>query len=161
MCWPASRDCIAGSSIAPSRFFKWSQAQILFFKCIGSKLCSWAALLKSWFQSSNWPHTQKFSQLLDRQGWHLLLTFLTMVMLYAQFLCSDWSKFDQICAASGKLFTDSWSWQSFESSCHIFKCLFPLDVQNEYGYSLDSSVIHSWFVYWNCGWEMSGLTKSS
>ena len=31
----------------------------------------------------------------------------------------------------------------------------------KYGYYLDSSVIHSWFVYWNFGLEMSGLSKSS
>ena len=37
----------------------------------------------------------------------------------------------KIYAASGKLFTDSWSWQSFMSSCVAFNCLFPLDVQNE------------------------------
>ena len=37
----------------------------------------------------------------------------------------------KIYAASGKLFTDSWSWQSFVSSCDVFNCLFRLDVQNE------------------------------
>ena len=37
----------------------------------------------------------------------------------------------KIYAASGKLFTDSWSWQSFVSSCDIFNCLLRLDVQNE------------------------------
>ena len=31
----------------------------------------------------------------------------------------------------------------------------------KYGYYLDSLVIHSWFVYWNFGWDMSGLLKSS
>ena len=30
-----------------------------------------------------------------------------------------------------KNFTDSWSWQSFASSCDVFTRLFPLDVQNE------------------------------
>ena len=25
----------------------------------------------------------------------------------------------------------SWSWQSFESTCDVFNCLFPLDIQNE------------------------------
>ena len=37
----------------------------------------------------------------------------------------------KINAASGNLFTDSWGWQSFVSSCNAFYCLFLLDVQNE------------------------------
>ena len=37
----------------------------------------------------------------------------------------------KIYAASGKLFTYSWSWQSFVSCCVAFNCLFPLDVQKE------------------------------
>ena len=46
-------------------------------------------------------------------------------------------------------FSDSWSWQSFVSpSCHVFNCLFPLDVPNEYSCYQDSSVIHGWFVFW-------------
>ena len=36
-------------------------------------------------------------------------------------------------AASGNLFSDSWSWRSFVSpTCHVFNCLFPLDLQNEF-----------------------------
>ena len=34
----------------------------------------------------------------------------------------------KIYAASGNLFTDSWSWQSFESSCDVLNCLFLLCV---------------------------------
>ena len=37
----------------------------------------------------------------------------------------------KINAASVNLFTDSWGWQSFVSSCNAFYCLFLLDVQNE------------------------------
>ena len=38
----------------------------------------------------------------------------------------------KIFAASGNLFTDSWSWQNFvPSSCDVFNCLFPSDVQIE------------------------------
>ena len=29
------------------------------------------------------------------------------------------------------VYFDSWSWQSFLSTCHVFYCLFPLDAQNE------------------------------
>ena len=28
------------------------------------------------------------------------------------------------------VYFDSWSWQSFESTCDVFNCLFPLDVKN-------------------------------
>ena len=70
----------------------------------------------------------------------MLLTFLTMVThwsrskskffaLIGQNLTGEFMRI--IYAASGNLFTDSWSWQSFMSSCDVFNCLFLLDVQNE------------------------------
>ena len=37
----------------------------------------------------------------------------------------------KIYAASGNLLTDSWSLQSFVSSCDVLSCLFLLGVQNE------------------------------
>ena len=37
----------------------------------------------------------------------------------------------KIYAASGNLLTNSWSWQSFVSSCDVLNCLFLLGVQNE------------------------------
>ena len=37
----------------------------------------------------------------------------------------------KIYAASGNLLTDSWSWESFVSSCDVINCLFLLGVQNE------------------------------
>ena len=37
----------------------------------------------------------------------------------------------KIFAASGNLLTDSWSWESFVSSCDVINCLFLLGVQNE------------------------------
>ena len=89
---------------------------------------------------SNWPRTRKFSQLLpagktvafdfSRHG-HVLVT------LYVQFLCSDWLKFDRwvyaenLCSILNLVYFGSWSWQSFVSTCDVFNCLFPLDVQNE------------------------------
>ena len=40
---------------------------------------------------------------------------------------------------------DSWGWQSFVSTCDVFNCLFPLDVQNEI--QLLSRVFsYSWLV---------------
>ena len=74
------------------------------------------------------------------QGRQSLLTFLTTVMrwprstfnfyaLIGQNLTGEFMR--KIYAASGNLFTDSWSWQSFVSSCDVFNCLFLLGVQNE------------------------------
>ena len=43
------------------------------------------------------------------------------------------------------VYFDRWSWQSFESTCDVFDCLFPLDVQNEI--QLLSRVFsYSWLV---------------
>ena len=89
---------------------------------------------------SNWPRTRKFSQRLQAgktvafdfsRHVHALVTF------YVQFLCSDWSKFDRWVHAENLgsilslVYFDSWSWQSFVSTCDFFNCPFPLDVQNE------------------------------
>ena len=58
-----------------------------------------------------------------------------LVALYVQFLCSDWSKFDRwahaenLCSILNLVYFDGWSWQSFVSTCDVFKCLFLLDVQ--------------------------------
>ena len=74
--WPVSLDRIAGSGVDPSRssiflklsadkllVFKWSQAEVYFFK-IHMKhalfLCRTIKIL-----ISNWPRTRKFSQLLQ------------------------------------------------------------------------------------------------
>ena len=89
---------------------------------------------------SNWPRSRKFSQLLQAgktvafdfsRHVHALVTF------YVQFLCSDWSKFDRWVHAENLgsilnlVYFDSWSCQSFVSTCGVFNCPFPLDVQNE------------------------------
>ena len=56
-----------------------------------------------------------------------------LVTLYVQFLCSDWSKFDRwghaenFCSILNLVYFDSWSWQSFVSTCDVFNCLLPLD----------------------------------
>ena len=36
-----------------------------------------------------------------------------------------------LCSILKVVYFDSWSWQSFVSTCSVFNCLFPLDVQNE------------------------------
>ena len=58
----------------------------------------------------------------------------------------------KIYTASGNLVTDSWSWQRFVSSCHVFTVFFHWLNKMKYGGFLDSSIIHGWFVYWVFGW---------
>ena len=83
----------------------------------------------------------------SRQG-HALVT------LYVQVLCSDWSKFDRwvhvhaenLCSILKLVYFDSWSWQSFVSTCDVFNCLFPLNiVQNEIQL-LSRVFCYSWLV---------------
>ena len=86
-----------------------------------------------------------------------------LVTLYVQFLCSDWSKFDRwvhaenLCSILKVVYFDSlrWSLQSFVSTCNVFNCLFPLDVQNEI--QLLSRVFCHLFI--GFGWEMRRLSK--
>ena len=87
---------------------------------------------------SSWPWTQ-FSELLQAGKRFWLLSPWSQVGqdLPPIFLCSDWSKFDRwvhaenLCSILKLVYFDSWSWQSFVSTCDVFNCLFPLDVQNE------------------------------
>ena len=69
----------------------------------------------------------------------MLLT-LTIVTRWSRSTCNFYALIGQkltgefirkMYAASGNLVTDSWSWQSFVSSCDVFNCLFLLDVRNE------------------------------
>ena len=117
---------------------------------------------------SNWPWMQKFSVSYYRQR-QLLLTFLSMVThwwcstsnfyaLIGQNLTGEFMQ--KIYAASWNLFTDSWSWQRFVSTCDVFNSLFPLDVQI-WIHMLSRVICYSWFVYWVFGWEMHRLSKSS
>ena len=132
-----------------------------FFKGIWNKLCLWAALLKFWFQTDLRHENSAGFYILGRQS---VLSFLAMVTRWSCSTSNFYALIGQnltgelmrkIYAASGNLFSDSWSWQSFVSPyCHVFNCVFPLDVQNEYSCYHDSSVIHGWFVYWVYGWEM-------
>ena len=74
-----------------------------------------------------------------------------LVTLYVQFLCSDWSKFDRwvyaehLCSILKLVNFDSRSWQSFVSTCDVFNCLSPLDVQNEIQL-LSRVFCYSWLV---------------
>ena len=102
---------------------------------------------------SNWSRTRKFSQLLQA-GKTVAFDFShhshELVTLYA-LLCSDWSKFDRwVCAENlgsilSLVYFDRWSWQSFVSTCDVFNCLFPLDLQNEIQL-LSGVFCYSWLV---------------
>ena len=74
-----------------------------------------------------------------------------LVMLHAQCLCADWSKLDRwvhvknLCSILKLVYFDSWSWQSFVSTCDVFNCLSPLNVQNEIQL-LSRVFYYSWLV---------------
>ena len=74
-----------------------------------------------------------------------------LVTLYVKCLCSDWSKLDRwvhaenLCSISNLVYFDSWSWQSFVSTCDVFNFLFLLDVQNEIQL-LSGVFCYSWLV---------------
>ena len=110
---------------------------------------------------SNWPRTRKFSQLLQA-GKTVAFDFShhvhALVTFYVQFLCSDWLKFDRWVHAENLgsilnlVYFDSWSWQSFVSTCDVFNCLFPLgSVQNEIQL-LSEVFCYSWLVWFLGFW---------
>ena len=77
----------------------------------------------------NWPRTRKFSQLF-KAGKTIAFDVAhhshVLVTLNVQFLCSDWSKLDRwvhaenLCSISNLVYFDSWSVQSFVSTCDVF-----------------------------------------
>ena len=116
-----------------------------------SCLCHYGpALLRFWFQTYL-GHENSASYLKIQAGKTFSYHGHALVTLYVQFLCSDWSKFDRwvhaenLCSILNLVYFDSWSWQSFVSTCDVFNCLFPLDVQN--AIQLPSRVFcYSWLV---------------
>ena len=101
---------------------------------------------------SNLPRTRKLSQLLHA-GKAVALTFLPIV--------TRWSRStSNFCALIGQNLTGESMWkfiqhlesfllwqlkQSFVSTCDVFNCLFPLDVQNEIQL-LSGVFCYSWLV---------------
>ena len=152
--WPVPPDLIADSEIDPSRLsiflrlssdkflvFKWSQVQVQFFKCTGNKLCLRAALIKFRFQS--YPRMWKFSQFLqvgktvDTRVSHAIRPPFMLCMI-GQHLTGEFMR--KIYAATGTLFTDSWSWQSLVSSCDFLTAFFHWMYIAKYSCFQDSSV---------------------
>ena len=131
---------IAGSSF----FFQWF---ILNMLCI----CHYGpALLGFWFQNDlGSENSASFFE--SRGGEDLILPWSRVGHALRPILCSDWSKFDRwvhaenLCSILKVVYFDSWSWQSFVSTCDVFNCLFPLDVQNE-KQLLSGVFCYSWLV---------------
>ena len=158
--WPVSPNCIAHSGVDLARsstflklcagkllVFKWSQAQFHFLNVYMKHvfMSRWPHTIK--ILISNQPQMRKFSQLFKNTGGVDLL----LPRSWVQFLCCDWSKFhrwvyaENLCSILKLVYFDSWSWQSFESTCDVFNCLFPLDVQNEIQL-LSRVFCYSWLV---------------
>ena len=150
--WPVSPDHTACSNVDPSRsstFLKLSADKLpvsndrrlkSIFPIIHVKyvvfMSLWPFIVK--ILISNWPQTRNSASFLKIQAEK---TFSyhghALVTLYVQFLYSDWSKFgrwvheENLCSVLKVVYFDFWNWQSFVSTCDVFNCLFPLDVQTE------------------------------
>ena len=86
------------------------------------------ALLRFWFHT-NLGCKNSASYLEIQSGKTFSYQGHLLVMLYVQFLCSDWSKFkrwvhaENLCSILKLVYFDSWSWQTFVSTCDVFKVL--------------------------------------
>ena len=88
---------------------------------------------------SNWPRTLKFSQFFKNTGGEGLFLLWSRVgqalrpifMLWWVKMSDWWVRAENSCGILKIVYFGSWSWQSFVSTCDVFNCLFPLDVQNE------------------------------
>ena len=66
----------------------------------------------------------KFRKLRQEHKKMLQKPFLFYIVLLRVHVENSYSILKLVCF-------DSWSWQSFVTTCDVFNCLFPLDVQNE------------------------------
>ena len=150
--WPVSPECIVGSGVdasSSSIFLSYP----LFLKKIHMKyvvfMCRTIKILVS-----NWPRTRKFSQLITGKEdscswlfsprWHVGHALHPIFMVWLVKICqvSSCRKFMQHLETC---YFDSWSWQSFVSTCDVFNCFYPLNVQNEI-LLLSRVFCHSWLV---------------
>ena len=123
----------------------------IFSKFVWNMLCLCAAQLKFWLQTDL---GRENSASCYRQGRQLLLTFLTMVTRWSRSTSNFYALIGQnltgvhaenLYSILNLVYFDSWSWQSFVSTCDVFNCLFPLDVQNEIQL-LSGVLCYSWRV---------------
>ena len=116
-----------------------SQAQVLYF----FKFMKYAVFISWWPRTiknliSNLPWTRKFSKLIKNTGGKDLFLPRSRVghalrPTFMLWLVKIWqvSSCGKLCSILKLVYFDSWSWQSFVSTCDVFNCLFPLNVQNE------------------------------
>ena len=128
----------------------------IFLKYVCNNSCSWAKLLKFWFQTDLGRENSTGFYMQGRQSLLALLTIVTLwsrstfnfQALIGQNLTVEFMR--KIYAASGNLLTNSWSWLGFVSSCDVFNCTCPFlpDVPSDIEpLTRLFCVIHCWFVY--------------
>ena len=125
-----------------SFFFQWFIWNML---C----LCHYGpALLRFWFQTD-----------LGRENWSRVGHALRPIFMLWLVKIWQWVHAENLCSILKVVYFDSQSWQSFVSTCDVFNCLFPLDVQNEIQL-LSRVFCYSWLVCLpGFGWEMRRLSK--
>ena len=105
----------------------------------GNKLCLWATFLNFLFQTD---FGRENSASFYRQGRQLLLAILTIVTRCSRSPVPFTGEvMRKIYAASGNVFTDSWSWQSFVSSYDILNCLFMRRLLKSVGNPISDGII--------------------
>ena len=149
---PTEFECFFDVSADRLLLFNYRRLKFNFLKSIWNKSSSWAAHLKRWFRTDLGRENSTGFYIYMR-GRQSLLTFLTVrrlsrstsnfYVLIGQNLTGEFMW--KIYAASGNLLTDSWSLQSFVSSCDVLNWLFLLGVQNEIQL-LSRLFCNSWLV---------------
>ena len=124
-----------------------------------------SALSKFWFQAD--LGRENSASYLKYRGGRPFLTMVTrwsrassnFYALIGQNLTGD-VQAENLCSILKLAYFDSWSCQSFVSSCEVFTVFFHSMYKMKYSCYQESSVINGWFVYWVFGWEMRRLSKS-
>ena len=129
-------------------------------KCLWNKSCLWAVLLKFWFPADFGRE--------NSTGFYMFLTFLSIVTRWSRSTSNFYALIGQnltgefmlkIYAAPGNMFTDSWSRQTFVSSCDVFFFYWMYEMKSSC--YQDSSVFHGGFAYCAFVWEMHRLSLES
>ena len=161
--WPLSPDRIAGSGVDPSRSSIFWSYPLTIYSFSNDRRLTFTFVLNSYqiccVYVSIAPHYYDFDFKLtsDAKIQPVFLKcrrgrpFLTMVTCWSRstsnfYALIGWNLTGEFMQHILKVvYFDSWSWQSFKSTCDVFNCLFPLNVQNEI--QLLSRVFsYSWLV---------------
>ena len=149
--WTISTDRMAGSGVDPSRLstflklsadkllvFKWSQAQVYFF-FNSYEICCVYLRQNDNFEFQLTADEKIQAAIASRKDSCFWL--LATATRWSRSTSNFYALIGQKLIGEFKLvYFDSWSWHSFVSSCDVFNCLFPLDVQNE--------IQLLWRVFW-------------